>query len=99
MTIKVEISQTELQENEAGEIEYVTDIHAYLPSHMKEQVNNGMMVRIGRVETTVSYIGVREDDTIFLLIHSDRDYLPLPDGEYDAELVLESTTTISFLWS
>ena len=99
MPIKVEISQTELQENEAGEIEYVTDIHAYLPSHMKEQVNNGMMVRIGREETTVSYIGVREDDTIFLLIHSDRDYLPLPDGEYDAELVLESTTPISFLWS
>ena len=99
MTIKVEISQTELQENEAGEIEYVTDIRAYLPSHMKEQVNNGMMVRIGREETTVSYIGVREDDTIFLLIHSDRDYLPLPDGEYDAELVLESTTPISFLWN
>ena len=99
MPIKVEISQTELQENEAGEKEYVTDIHAYLPSQMKEKVNNGMMVRIGRVETTVSYIGVREDDTIFLLIHSDRDYLPLPEGEYDAELVLESTTPISFLWS
>ena len=26
-------------------------------------------------------------------------YIPMEDGEYDAELVLETTTPISFLWN
>ena len=99
VTIHVQISQYELQENDAGEKEYVTDIRAYLPHSMKDQVENGMTVRIGQEETTVNYIGVLEDGTVFLTIDPIDDYLPLPEGEYDAELVLESTTPISFLWN
>ncbi len=99
MTIQVKISQYELQENEAGEKEYITGIQAYLPSAMKDQVENGMTVRIGSEETKVNYIGVLEDGRLYLMIDSIEDYLPLPEGNYDAELVLESTTPISFLWN
>jgi hypothetical protein len=99
MTIQVKISQYELQENEAGEKEYITGIQAYLPSAMKDQVENGMTVRIGSEETKVNYIGVLEDGRLYLMIDSIEDYLPLPEGNYDAELVLESTMPISFLWN
>lgn len=97
--IKVEVSQYKLQENEAGEKEYMTGIQAHLPRTMKDQVDSGMTVRIGNYQTTIGYIGVSEDETLFLNIDPRRDYLPLPEGEYDAELVLETTTPISLLWS
>ena len=87
VTIRVQISQ------------YITSIQAFLPRSMKDQVDSGMTVRIGREETKIGYIGVGEGDTLFLNIDPNRDYLPLPEGEYDAELVLESTTPISFLWN
>ena len=99
VTIRVQISQYELEANEAGEIEYITGIQAYLPRSMKDQVDSGMTVRIGREETKIGYIGVGEGDTLFLNIDPQQDYLPPPEGEYDAELVLESTTPISFLWN
>ena len=98
-TIKVKIRQYELGENDAGETEYMTAIEAHLPRSMKDQVDSGMTVRIGREETTIGYIGLGEDETLFLNIDPGRDYLPIPEGEYDAELVLESTTPISFLWN
>ena len=99
MTIKVKVSQYELETNAAGEIEYMTAIEAHLPRIMKDQVDSNMMVRIGRIEAKIAYVGVGENETIFLNIDPGMDYVPLPDGEYDAELVLESTTPISFLWN
>ena len=36
---------------------------------------------------------------IQLMIQMNKESLPLPSGECDAELVLESTTPISFLWN
>ena len=97
--IQVKISQYELQENEAGEKEYITGIQAYLPGSMKDQVENGMTVRIGKEETKVSFVVLREDGLLFLVIDPIKNYIPLPEGTYDAELVLESTTPISFLWN
>ena len=99
MTIQVQVSQYELQANEAGEKEYITSIQAYLPGSMKDQVEHGMTVRVGKEETKVNYIGVLEDGSVYLMIAPLVDYLPLPEGEYNAELVLESTTPISFLWN
>ncbi len=99
MTIQVQISQDEVEGNEAGEKEYMTDICAYLPGSMKGQVENGMTVRIGKEETKVSYGILGEDGLLFLVIDPVKDYIPLPEGTYDAELVLESTTPISFLWN
>ena len=99
MPIKVKVSQYELETNAAGEIEYMTAIEAHLPHTMKDQVDSNMMVRIGRIEAKIAYVGVGENETIFLNIDPGMDYVPLEEGEYDAELVLESTMPISFLWN
>ena len=99
MPIKVKVSQYELETNAAGEMEYMTAIEAHLPRTMKDQVDSNMMVRIGRIEAKIAYVGVGENETIFLNIDPGMDYVPLEEGEYDAELVLESTTPISFLWN
>jgi len=99
MPIKVKVSQYELETNAAGEVEYMTAIEAHLPRTMKDQVDSNMMVRIGRIEAKIAYVGVGENETIFLNIDPGMDYVPLEEGEYDAELVLESTMPISFLWN
>lgn len=99
MPIKVKVSQYELETNAAGEMEYMTAIEAHLSRTMKDQVDSNMMVRIGRIEAKIAYVGVGENETIFLNIDPGMDYVPLEEGEYDAELVLESTMPISFLWN
>jgi hypothetical protein len=99
MPIKVKVSQYELETDADGEVEYMTAIEAHLPHTMKDQVDSNMMVRIGRIEAKIAYVGVGENETIFLNIDPGMDYVPLEEGEYDAELVLESTTPISFLWN
>lgn len=99
VAIKVKVSQYELGGNDAGETEYMTAIEAHLPRSMKDQVDGGMTVRIGRDEVKIAYIGVGEDESLYMSLDPGRDYLPIPEGEYDAELVLESTTPISFLWN
>ena len=99
MPIKVKVSQYELETDAAGEIEYMTAIEAHLPHTMKDQVDSNMMVRIGRIEAKIAYVGVGENETIFLNIDPGMDYVPLEEGEYDAELVLETITPIRFLWN
>ena len=99
MTIPVQVKQYEYEGNDGEEKEYLTSIYAYLPDSMKDQVESGMTVRIGNEETKISYAVLRDDGLLFLLIDPIKEYIPLPDGEYDAELVLESTTPISFLWN
>ena len=99
MPIEVKVSQYELETNAAGEVEYMTAIEAHLPRTMKDQVDSNMMVRIGRIEAKIAYVGVGKNETIFLNIDPGMDYVPLEEGEYDAELVLESTMPISFLWN
>ena len=99
MPIKVKVSQYELETDADGEVEYMTVLEAHLPHTMKDQVDSNMMVRIGRIEAKIAYVGVGENETIFLNIDPGMNYVPLEEGEYDAELVLESTTPISFLWN
>ena len=99
MPIEVKVSQYELETNAAGEVEYMTAIEAHLPRTMKDQVDSNMMVRIGRIEAKIAYVGVGKNETIFLNIDPGMDYVPLEEGIYDAELVLESTMPISFLWN
>ncbi len=99
MPIKVKVSQYELETDADGEVEYMTGLKAHLPHTMKDQVDSNMMVRIGRIEAKIAYVGVGENETIFLNIDPGMDYVPLEEGIYDAELVLESTTPISFLWN
>lgn len=97
--IKVQVEQYEFDPEE-GQTEKtrVTGMMAYLPEALKDQVERGMTVRLGDREGTVGSIGVSLEGTLTIIIETNETYIPLPEGEYDAELVLESTTPISFLW-
>ena len=98
ITVHVEQYDFSTDEDYDGGQALFTAMVAYLPGTMKDQVDRGMAVRIGDREGTVSSTGVSEEGTLTILIDVEGRYIPLPEGEYDAELVLESTTPISFLW-
>ena len=101
MTIKVQLYQDEFsaEDTASGEAERYTSLFAELPNTMKDQVEIGMTVRLGKERGRISWIGVQSNGMMALDIQADNLYIPMPDGEYDAELVLESTTPISFLWN
>ena len=76
---------------------------ASLPKSYKDVVETGMRLRMGNEEGTIGMIAVIDseegDEEMLLIIDMDNDRLHLPDGEYDADLVLETTTPVSFLWN
>lgn len=100
ITVRVEQYDFSGEEGFEGGQTRVTSMMAYLPSNLKDQVEQGMTVRLGQGrEGTVSSIGVSLEGSLSILIDVEGNYMALPDGDYDAELVLESTTPISFLWN
>ena len=71
-----------------------------LPISAMDTVKTGMTVRIGKEEGTVDWIAAdEENNAISLIVTMGNERISLPDGTYDAELVLESTTPFSFLWN
>jgi len=101
MPITVTLTQYEIpgEDTASGETEILTGMLAFLPHDKKDQVDLGMKIRLGKEEGYISWIGVQPNNEIVLEISTEKFYLPLPEGEYEAELVLESTTPISFLWN
>ena len=108
MPIKVMVEHYEVPETdeETGEVaaegrqEDYAFVYADLPMAYQDQVKPGMVVRIGEEEGRINLITTMEEtDTVSLFINMEHEYIPLKDGEYDATLVLEKTTPISFLWN
>lgn len=102
MNIRVNVVALENEESDpdGSEPTYTSLVLSQLPIAQLENVAIGMPVRLGEEKGKISYIGTTpEEDAINIVIEMDVDYVPLPDGEYDAELVLESTTPISFLFN
>ena len=101
MPIKVTVETYHMTEEETqGEARDVTIVYSSLPADQMEQIKKGMKLRLLKETGTVSWLtsGVQEG---LVEVGFDMDPLnyPLNDGEYDAELVLESTTPVSFLWN
>ena len=101
VNIRVMIENYESEPDETNtDGERYTLVSGTLPLSMKDVLRTGMVVRIGQETGTISWIGnSAEEDVINVMFQMNRQYLPLPSGECDAELVLESTTPISFLWN
>ena len=106
MPIKVQADNIDsFREEENGEIvsEPATVFRASLPKSYKDVVETGMRLRMGNEEGTIGMIAMIDseegDEEMLLIIDMDNDRLHLPDGEYDADLVLETTTPVSFLWN
>ena len=103
MPIRVQIQKYQAEtggETEKPETQDITYVSATLPLDQMESVKTGMKLRLGNEEGHVSWIYTGEgDDMITVVFEMDHPYLPMDEGEYDAELVVESTTPISFLWN
>lgn len=102
MPMKVKVETLELPEEllETGAGQKLSMVYGRVPMSELSTVKIGMKVRVGTEEGTIGWIStIENEDEINLIFDMDRDYIPLPDGEYDADLVLESTTAISFLWN
>ena len=108
MKIKVMVSNIDALEDDNGEPIKVSSssiFFATLPISYKDTVETNMKVRIGKEEGKVDMLAIVNTDEsdgqqgLSLIISMDNSSLALTDGEYDAELVLEATTPISFLWN
>ena len=98
--IPIRVQVVRYRDSEAGEPEEITYVAASFPMDQMDVIKTGMKLRLGQEEGRVSWISASEDDDkLTVLFEMEHSYLPLADGEYDAELVLESTTPIRFLWN
>lgn len=97
MAIKVQLETYEY-ENENGELVRHTFVECTLPLSELEVVQPGMTVRVAGQEGKVNSLYTSEGK-LGVLFDMENEDLGLPNGVYDGELVLESTTPISFLWN
>ena len=67
-----------------------------LSGDRKGQIKIGMKVRVAEEEGTISTL-VEDDEEVVATIVPDRNGAKLKAGTYDAEIVLESTSPVSFL--
>ena len=97
---EVQIFETDPDAPEEEGAQQNNIVSSRLPVSWLDTVKTGMKVRIGTEDGVVGWIATLDgDDEISLIIDMDNDFIPLQSGTYDAELVLESTTPISFLWN
>ena len=102
MPIRVQL-QTYQSDPEAGQEpdeKGATLVSCQLPMDQLEVVKTGMKMRLGKEEGRIYWISTSEEnENIVIIFEMEHEYIPMDDGEYDAVLVLESTTPISFLWN
>ena len=102
MDIRVSVENFDMgkEEQTEDEAQKVSYIYSMMPLSMQDTVKVGMEVRIGSGTGKVSWIVTdAEADELTVMIEMEQDFTALPDGDYDAVLVLEKTTPISFLWN
>lgn len=74
-----------------------TYVAAQLPLSMLDSLEIGMKLVLGNEEGKICYISA-DDKKVYLSFEMENEYIPLKPGKYDAVLVLESTTAISYLF-
>ena len=80
-----------------GTLSY-TQVLGEVPLDKINMVEIGMAVRVQNETGKVSMLmNTDTDKTAMIEIEMDRIPIPLPDGTYDGELVLETTTPLKFL--
>ena len=98
-TVKVQLDvETETYHDLEGNTIVQTFVGGMIPISQKDMIAAGMPVRLGKEKGEVSFL-IEQEDTILFSVKMEKVYLNLPDGTYDGELVVESTTPISFLWN
>ena len=98
--VKVETFETTQEYQAQGGSPRCSLVSSTLPNSMMDTLKPGMVLRLGDATGKLELIStVAEEEDSSLVFEMDNDYVALPDGTYEAELVLESTTPISFLWN
>jgi len=95
MPIQVEVESVLMEENSE---EYYNFAVGTIPLAEKNLVTPGMRVRLGTDEGSVIYVYTDAENTR-ILVELNPETPAYPEGVYDAVLVLEPTTPISFLWN
>ena len=98
--VKVESYHLSAEESGTGEERDVTMVYSELQGNQMDMVKTGMKVRFGNGMGHVGWVtAFDEDKTVQVIYEMDQIDYPLTDGEFDAELIVESTTPISFFWN
>ena len=98
--VRVETFETTQEYQAQGGSPRYSLVSSTLPNSMMDTLKPGMVLRLGDATGKLDLIStVAEEEESSLVFEMDNDYVALPDGTYEAELVLESTTPISFLWN
>jgi len=90
-TLDMKVTVEEGDAPEDGSFVFIT-----LPPEQKSAIRIGMTVRLAGSEGTVDFLYESAENVHASVIMKDPD-LKLPSGQYDGQLVLETTTPISFL--
>lgn len=78
-------------------VENSMTITLVVPNHYADVVKRGMRVRIGEEDGTIVALLVVEDNDTQAVVFLDDEEQRLPKGTYDAKVVIESISPISFL--
>ena len=96
-TVKMEnLMDVQVQVSQPGEDGEPARMLCTLTGDRKNQVRIGMKVLAAGQEGTVSELA-EDDDEVRVMIVMDREGAKLKEGSYDAKIVLESTSPLSFL--
>ena len=79
--------------------EKYTEVNAQLPISYDNVIKTDMQVRLGNETGKISGVYNNGDGYIYVMVKMEKEYIPIPDGEYDVVVVIENTTPISFLWN
>ena len=89
--------RTAMEQENMPEGDY-TSVTAVQPLSMKDTLSPGMKLRVvGEEGELLHMYTTPEDQDLGLVFQMEKAVLGVPDGDYDAVLVLESVTPISFL--
>ena len=91
LPVRVEVSSMVMENGETNTIGSFS-----LPMDQRDLVQVGMSVRVAGVERAIDFMYQDEEQVAYILTLSGLTQ-PLPDGLYDAQVVTEATTPISFL--
>ena len=96
VNITLKLQNYKLSEEYGGGVHTV--VYGELPLSYDDVFEPGMKVRIGKEEGTISSVMEMGGENITVICDMESYYIPLPDGDYDGEVVVESTRPVSFLW-
>jgi len=100
MPLKVSVATYDAGEFGGNPGEKMTIVSCDLQQERAELIKTGMVMRLGKEEGIVdNIITTAEGNESYIYFKMNSQVLQMKDGEYDAVLVLESTSPISFLWS